>query len=120
MKGLVRSMLAVGAIVLVAVAGAHPCPEDTEPGTLDAFVRPGSEELGKVASMRSARVTVTTEDGTVVSQGEGDLSDLHRFKLPPGRYVLRVDGDGLRTVNKAGIVVIANKTTETMTFVTSE
>ena len=99
---------------------ADPCPDETEAGTLDAFIRPGTDELKKVAHRRSARVTVTDEGGHVVAQGEGDLSDLHRFKLQPGTYRLRVEGEGLRTIIKQGVVVVGRKTTESKTFVVAE
>ena len=107
-------------LAFAAFAGAHPCPGDGEPGTLDAFVRPGTDELKEAAFSRSARVTVTDVGGDVVGQGEGPLTDLHRFELPPGQYALRIDGPGLRTVSKTAVVVVANKTTESTTFVVAE
>ena len=79
-----QRLVGIAVLTFAAFAGAHPCPGDGDPGTLDAFVRPGTDELKEVTFSRSARVTVTDAGGDVVGQGEGPLSDLHRFELPPG------------------------------------
>ena len=115
-----RGLLFVVMLTLALSALADPCPDEAEAGRLEAFVRPGSDELKEVAYQRSARVTVTAENGRVVAQGEGNLNDLHSFKLQPGPYQVRVEGPGLRTVVKQGVFVVGKKTTESKTFVVAK
>ena len=119
MKPLRLAVAVLAVMVPAALAAAHPCPGDGNPGKLDAFVRPGDDSTKSTAFTRSARVTVTDVGGDIVGQGEGSLNDMHRFELPPGRYELVVEGEGLRTIRKSGVVVVANKTTDSKTFVVS-
>lgn len=108
------------ALALANVGYADPCPSDAEPGALDVWVKPGSGELAKVARLRSARVTLYDEHGDAAAQSEDDLSTLHSFKkLVPGTYVLRLEGDGLRTIERRGVVVVGTRLTKSTIYAVS-
>lgn len=87
---------------------------------MNAFVRPGTDDLKKVEARRESGYRMIDEGGSVVAQGEGDLSELHYFELQPDSYRLRIDGAGLRTIIKQGAVVDAGKATRSRRLVVAE
>lgn len=97
--------------LLIINAGAFAA----EKGKLGTYVKPGSEELkGK----KDMAVMITVFKGEQpVAQRETDISNYTSFKnLPTGTYRVRYEGPGLQTIEKQGIIVFPNKTTDLKAF----
>lgn len=85
-------------------------------GTIGISIRPFDKKIKSVNS-RTLMITVF-QNSKAVAQKETNLSTYVSFsKLEPGKYNVRFEGEGLETLEKHGILVFENKTTELKTYI---
>jgi hypothetical protein len=100
-------MILVFSTLLIVNTGAFAA----EKGVLGTRVEPGSEEL---KSNQGLTVMITVFNGErPVAQREKSISAYTSFNnLPSGTYRIRYESPGLQTIEKQGILVFPNKTTD--------
>ena len=102
------------AFILLLIFSSPLLAADT--GKIGIFIKPGSDRLKEEKKQRTV-MTNLYRNGELVAQKETDLDDYLSFnKLPVGGiYSLTFEGGGLQTIEKNGIEVFKNKTTELKT-----
>jgi hypothetical protein len=95
-----RSLVFFAAIALMAVAAE---PASAQERTLSVRVNVASESA-KVLAERPVMVSVI-KDGQLIKQSEIQLNSSAYFALPGGIYDIRVEGEGMQTLVKRGILV---------------
>jgi hypothetical protein len=85
----------------------QPHPVAAQSGWITVRPRSDAESLGGKAVMVSV-----IRDGTIAHQSEVTVRSSESFKLDPGVYDVRVEGDGIVTLVKRGITVTAGNTAE--------
>lgn len=84
-------------------------------GKLGVYTRLASETQDE--SIKTVMITVFNEE-TAIAQREVSISSYSSFSnLQPGNYNVRFEGPKLKTVEKRGILIFTNQTTEIKTFI---
>ena len=113
---LLRCAAGCAALLAGAGASADPCPDLLEPGVIEVSAWPAEGFAGNPDNV-AVRVTVRDTSGTVVAQREDDARAVHVFSgMQPGEYSLTLEGDGVQSVEKTGVVVVAKRTTGVKAF----